>query len=59
MPFAPIALFAFRRPRHVGLALRSLMLNPELAASPIHIYCDGPRNAADREAVDAAPECGA
>ena len=54
MPFAPIALFAFRRPRHVGLALRSLMLNPELADSPIHIYCDGPRNAADREAVEAA-----
>lgn len=54
MPFAPIALFVFRRPRHVGLALRSLLLNPELADSPLYIYCDGPRTADDLDAVTAA-----
>lgn len=54
MPFAPIALFVFRRPRHVGLALRSLLSNPELASSPLYIYCDGPRTADDLEAVSAA-----
>lgn len=54
MPFAPIALFAFRRPRHVELALRSLLLNPELADSPLTIYCDGARTAAEQADVDAA-----
>lgn len=54
MPFAPIALFAFRRPRHVELALRSLLLNPELADSPLTIYCDGARTVAEQADVDAA-----
>jgi len=51
---APVALFAFKRPRHVELALRSLMQNPELRDSPVHIYCDGPRDDADRDGVLAA-----
>lgn len=54
MPFAPIALFAFRRPRHVELTLRSLLRNPEVEESPLYIYCDGPRNDGEREDVDAA-----
>lgn len=54
MPFAPIALFVFRRPRHVELALRSLLLNPELQDSPFYIFCDGPRGQPDVESVKAA-----
>lgn len=53
-PLAPVALFAYRRTHHLAAVLDSLERCPEFAASPIHIYSDGPRNeaaAADVHAV--------
>jgi len=44
---APIGLFAYNRPAHVVRALRALARCPELADSPITIYCDGPKSGAD------------
>lgn len=49
---APIAIFAYRRPAHVRRLLHSLATNPEFAHSPVYVFCDGPRNEADRELVD-------
>lgn len=53
---APIALFAFKRPRHTEWALKSLLANPEAMHSPLHIFCDGPRNAIDAVEVAALRE---
>ena len=50
---APIALFVFNRPVHTLKTLRALAANPEFSQSPLYIFCDGPRSAADREAVEA------
>ena len=47
----PIALFAFRRPEHTRRTLEALASNPEFAQSPLHIFCDGSRGAADEAAV--------
>jgi hypothetical protein len=47
----PIAVFAFARPRHLDLALRSLARCTRLAECSVHIYCDGPRRPADVAAV--------
>jgi hypothetical protein len=47
MVTAPIALFTYKRPEHTRRTLESLALNPEFAASPLFIYCDGARNGAD------------
>lgn len=44
---APIVLFTFKRPGHTRRTLESLTLNPEFAASPLFIYCDGARNEAE------------
>ncbi len=56
MAFAPIALFAFRRPAHLARVLDALERNPEFAASPLHVFADGPRAAADLSAVEATRE---
>jgi hypothetical protein len=45
--FCPIAIFAFKRPDHLGRALASLRQSPEFTKSPLYIFCDGPRNEAD------------
>lgn len=50
---APIAVFAFRRPEHTRRLLASLAANPEAARSRIHVFCDGPRHAADVPGVEA------
>jgi GT2 family glycosyltransferase len=44
---APIGLFAYNRPEHLARALAALARNPELAASQLVIFCDGPKPAAD------------
>ena len=49
---APIAVFAYKRAEHISRLLRSLLANPEHASSDIHIFCDGPRGAADRLEVE-------
>jgi hypothetical protein len=45
--FCPIAIFAFKRPDHLGRALSSLRDNPEFDKSPLYIFCDGPRHDAE------------
>ncbi|NDY83474.1 methyltransferase, TIGR04325 family [Orrella sp. NBD-18] len=49
--FAPIALFAFRRPDHTKLVIDALLLNKEASESELYIYCDGPRGNQDLELV--------
>lgn len=51
MRFAPIAIFVYRRPGHARRMLESLARNPELSESPVVVFCDGPRTAAERDAV--------
>lgn len=50
-PLAPIAVFAYRRPRHIARVLASLRANPEHENSPIHVFLDGARGVADEEDV--------
>jgi len=49
--YAPIALFAFRRPDHLAACLAALAACPEAADSPLVVFCDGPRGPQDEEAV--------
>lgn len=50
-PCAPIALFCYRRPDHLRQVLDALLANAESAASPLVIFCDGPRSPADEAGV--------
>jgi hypothetical protein len=50
-PCAPVALFAYRRPRHLKIVLDALLENPEAAQTALYVFADGPRNAADMEDV--------
>jgi hypothetical protein len=43
---APIALFAYNRPRHLARVAEALARNPEARASRLFVYCDAPRSAA-------------
>jgi GT2 family glycosyltransferase len=49
---APIALFLYKRPQHTLRCLESLATNPEFLDSPLYLFCDGPKNAADAAAVE-------
>lgn len=42
--FAPIALFAYRRPRHLRATLDALLSNPEAALSDLWIFSDAARD---------------
>jgi len=53
MNLSPIALFIFKRPEHTRRTLESLAQNPEFAASPLFVYCDGSRNVSDVVLVEA------
>src|SRR3954466_10417958 len=48
---APIGLFAYNRPAHLARALNALARCPELATSPLVIFCDGAKHDGAREAV--------
>lgn len=48
---APIAVFAFNRPGHLASCIASLAANPEARGSHLHVFCDGPRSAADLAGV--------
>jgi Glycosyltransferase like family 2 len=50
---APVVLFAYRRPDHLDRTLRALAANPLANSTHLTIYCDGPRDAQDLEAVEA------
>lgn len=51
MTYAPIALFVFKRPDHTRRTIDALKRCPEFAESPVFVFCDGPRKAADEPAV--------
>jgi hypothetical protein len=52
MGAAPIGLFAYNRPVHLARALRALGRCPELADSPIVIFCDGAKKDGVRDQVE-------
>ncbi len=49
--FAPIVIFAYKRPEHIMNMLESLKKCPEHLKSDIFIYCDGPRSPQDANQV--------
>lgn len=51
---APIAIFAFNRPEHLQRTLDALAANSLADQSHVTIFCDGPRNDAERAKTDAA-----
>lgn len=51
--YAPIALFAFRRPDHLAACLTALAACAESADSPLIVFCDGSRGPDDDDAVRA------
>lgn len=49
----PVVIFAFNRPHHLRQTLMSLAQNVGAQTTPVTIYCDGPRSAADADATAA------
>lgn len=47
MTYAPIVVFAYRRPDHLQRTLASLIACEGYAKSPVIVYCDGAKNADD------------
>ena len=54
--FAPVVIFAYRRPDHLRATLTSLMRCEGFADSPIIVYGDGPRNEREVASVRATRE---
>jgi hypothetical protein len=48
-----IAIFAYRRPKHLSRAISALAACPEASGLPLIVYCDGPRGTTDAAAVAA------
>jgi len=51
--FAPIALFAYRRPDHLSRTLEALRANPEASQTELFVFCDGAKDASAAAGVDA------
>lgn len=49
---APIVIFAFNRASHTQALLHSLLRCKEAAISDLYVFIDGPRNDADKDAVN-------
>jgi Glycosyl transferase family 2 len=49
---APIAIFAYNRPRHLARVLEALRSNPEAGASDLFIYSDAPKDPVAAPAVE-------
>lgn len=49
--FAPIAFFAFNRPKHTARTLAALAANIEAVDTVLHIFVDGPRDESERTLV--------
>lgn len=49
---APIAFFAFNRPRHAERTLRALSACPEAIESDLHVFVDGPRSPDEKRLTD-------
>ena len=54
--FAPVVIFAYRRPEHLRAMLSSLALCNGFLQSPVIVYFDGPRDKEDIQAVNATRE---
>jgi len=52
MSLAPIALFAYNRPRHLAQTLEALKTCPLASSSELHVFSDGSRHIADRRALE-------
>lgn len=52
MHTSPIAVFAYKRTKHVVATLKSLQDNHLYKNSPLYIFCDGAKNAEDQMATD-------
>ncbi|MEO1103348.1 MAG: sugar transferase [Pseudomonadota bacterium] len=48
---APVAFFAFKRPAHTARTLEALAANLSAPATPLIVFCDGPRGPVDEAAV--------
>jgi len=53
---APVVVFAYRRPDHLRNTLTNLMRCNGFGQSPVIVYCDGPRDADETDAVRATRE---
>lgn len=51
MDKAPIVFFAYNRPRHTGQTLESLAKCEGAAESELFVFCDGPKQSQDEEAI--------
>lgn len=56
MSNAPIALFLYNRPEHTQRTLDALVSNEGFHKSELYVFCDGPKEAKDLEAVLATRE---
>jgi acetyltransferase-like isoleucine patch superfamily enzyme len=48
---APIALFAYNRPKHLARTVAALLRDPLAGASDLHVFCDGAKSPAAEAAV--------
>jgi len=48
---APIAVFAYNRPQHLHRTVEALRQNSAASASPLHVFCDGPKFRENEAAV--------
>lgn len=51
--FAPVVVFAYRRPRHLEKVLKALMGQPEAGETQLILFLDGARGSSDRSDVAA------
>jgi hypothetical protein len=49
--YAPVAIFAYKRPVHLNRLIDSLLQNRIFAHSPLFVFCDGARTKDDQDAV--------
>lgn len=47
-----LALFAYRRPHHLGLCIDSLLQQNQLSLYDIHVFLDGPKPGDNQEAIE-------
>lgn len=53
MTYAPVALFAYRRPDHLRRAIAALRANPESASTRLYVFSDGRKGTEDAQGVEA------
>lgn len=53
---APVAIFAYKRPRHLARSLESLKRCPEFSKSDVYVFVDGPKAPDDEASVNETRE---